>query len=597
VQSCSKSPACAHVRGPGVPPAVERESHIAATLRDPHGIPIHRYGEIDGRLFLDMRLVEGADLGAVLAQEGGLAPARAVAVVEQLASALDAAHADGLVHRDVKPSNTLLTGGDFAYLVDFGIARSISENASGPLTRTGAAVGTLAYMAPERFGPGRPDRLVDVYSLACLLHEVLTGRRPFPDLDFAALLSAHIHRPPPAPSAGRPDLVAFDEVVARGMAKDPMHRFATAGELAGAARLALAATSPELAASTHRDRAERASHPTAPHPITQRSPDAITNGLAAPRRRRTAVVFLAMAAVVLVVLALTQLIGPGGSQAGPGPATAAVPAAGSGHIALDGVEPVVLPAPPFDAVPARPTQTAADAGLTISSESPNQVIDQDRWLADIGIPDPRVLAAQAPAKVPRTFRGADLAQVIERPNVTFLLYALPVEQPDGFAPATILVAVDPVTDKPRYAFDFSRYTRAPFARPEDAAFVSQSVQWAEQVGGVLYVAHGHGTYAASSGGATGYITAVDVSTGDVLWHSSPLVSNASTFVATDERIIAGYGFTDEDDYLHILDSSTGRLLGSLPLRSGPEFVIRSDDELLVRCYDTDYRIRLGPPTP
>ena len=128
-----------------------REAQIVATLRHPHVIPVHGFGEIDGRLYLDMRLVEGSDLATVL-EAGPLPPERAVAIVEQVAGALEAAHDEGLVHRDVKPSNVLISRGsgsaDFAYLVDFGIARSVD---APTVTREDQPVGTLAYMAPERF--------------------------------------------------------------------------------------------------------------------------------------------------------------------------------------------------------------------------------------------------------------------------------------------------------------------------------------------------------------------------------------------------------------------------------------------------------------
>ena len=124
-----------------------REAHAAAGLNEPHVIPIHDFGEIDGRLYVTMRLIEGRDLGSILA-EGPLEPARAIRIIEQIGSALDAAHRIGLVHRDVKPSNILITEDDFAYLIDFGIARAAGETG---LTSTGATVGTWAYMAPERF--------------------------------------------------------------------------------------------------------------------------------------------------------------------------------------------------------------------------------------------------------------------------------------------------------------------------------------------------------------------------------------------------------------------------------------------------------------
>ncbi|MGY1746463.1 serine/threonine-protein kinase [Blastococcus sp. SYSU D00695] len=220
-----------------------REAHLAARLNEPHIVPIHRYGEIEGRLFLDMRLVPGRDVAAVLAEEGAMDPARAVSIVSQTARALDSAHADGLVHRDVKPSNVLVTGSgddEFVYLVDFGIARSTSDTGGPALTQTGAALGSFDYMAPERFLEKPIDKRVDVYALACVLFECLTARRPFTGDGLATLMYAHLNTEAPVPSAVRPGLPAkLDAVVRRGLAKDPDERYATCGELAAAARAAL----------------------------------------------------------------------------------------------------------------------------------------------------------------------------------------------------------------------------------------------------------------------------------------------------------------------------------------------------------------------
>ncbi|MCV6974424.1 protein kinase [Mycobacterium bourgelatii] len=214
-----------------------REANAAAGLNNPHVIPIHHFGEIDGRLYVDMRLVEGRDLQEVLRQ-GPLESARAVAIVEQVASALHAAHRIGLVHRDVKPSNVLLDDEDFAYLIDFGIARSTDETG---LTGTGNIIGTWAYLAPERISAGQLDPRSDVYALACVLHECLTGQQPYPASSLEQQISAHLTSPPPRPSQLRAGVPAqLDAVIAAGMAKDPDQRYATTKELARAAREAIA---------------------------------------------------------------------------------------------------------------------------------------------------------------------------------------------------------------------------------------------------------------------------------------------------------------------------------------------------------------------
>ncbi|MEV0066788.1 serine/threonine-protein kinase [Amycolatopsis sp. NPDC050768] len=225
-----------------------RESQVVARLREPHVIPIHAYGEIDGRLYLDMRLVEGQDLKDLIAV-GPLTAVRAAGLITQVASALDAAHADGLVHRDVKTSNILVTDGDFVYLVDFGIARSMS-GAVTSITGTGNVIGTLDYMAPERFGDKPLDGSVDVYALACVFYECLTGHRPFPVDGAVAQMGAHLTAPPPLLSAARRDLPrALDDVVSRGMAKESADRYPTAGAFAAAVTAALADASGPTALS------------------------------------------------------------------------------------------------------------------------------------------------------------------------------------------------------------------------------------------------------------------------------------------------------------------------------------------------------------
>ncbi|OBH84635.1 serine/threonine-protein kinase [Mycobacterium sp. E2989] len=216
---------------------MKREARTAGRLQEPHVVPIHDYGEIDGQMFVEMRLVEGTDLDSVLKRFGPLAPPRAVAIITQIASALDAAHAAGVMHRDVKPQNILVTRDDFAYLVDFGIASATTDE---KLTQLGTAVGTWKYMAPERFSNGEVTYRADIYALACVLYECLTGTPPYRADSASVLVSAHMMDPIPQPTALRPGIPkAFDAVITRGMAKKPEERYASAGDLALAAHEAL----------------------------------------------------------------------------------------------------------------------------------------------------------------------------------------------------------------------------------------------------------------------------------------------------------------------------------------------------------------------
>jgi serine/threonine protein kinase len=221
---------------PGYEHRFRREAYAAARLTEPHIIPIHEAGEIDGRLYLVMPIIGGIDVHSLLQRDGPMNPQRAAHVIGQLAAALDAAHAAGLVHRDVKPSNALMTNGDFTYLIDFGIAR---DGEATKVTKTGAIIGTLAYMAPERFTNGVADARADVYSLACMLHECLTGAQPYPGNSAEQQIAGHLTIDPPKPSRANPAVpAAFDDVIARGMAKKSAERFSSAGELAGAASAA-----------------------------------------------------------------------------------------------------------------------------------------------------------------------------------------------------------------------------------------------------------------------------------------------------------------------------------------------------------------------
>ncbi|MGH3868103.1 MAG: protein kinase domain-containing protein [Pseudonocardiaceae bacterium] len=220
-----------------------KECEIAAGLREIHVVPIQDYGEIDGRLYIDMLWVGGTNLSLLVRERGSLPVERAVAIVEQVAAALDAAHAENLVHRDVKSSNVLIAGADevgerdFVYLVGFGVAPiRVTDGEPSP-----TAVETWGYRAPEWLSPSPIDHRADVYSLACVLYEALTGRTPFELLgDRSFLMHAYLRTPPPRPSIQRPWIpVALDRVVACGMAKDPARRYPTAGALAAAARAVL----------------------------------------------------------------------------------------------------------------------------------------------------------------------------------------------------------------------------------------------------------------------------------------------------------------------------------------------------------------------
>src|SRR4051794_29400892 len=264
----------------------QRESKLAASIEHPNVIPVYEAGEHDGTLFLAMRFVDGTDLKSLLTREGRLEPLRAARFVGQIAAALDAAHAAGLVHRDVKPANALLASQDHVYLTDFGLTKRAASGSA--MTKTGQMVGTVDYVAPEQVEGGSVDARTDVYSLACVLYHLLTGRVPFDKPSEMAKLFAHVHEDPPRPSDSVPGSPgALDDVVWRGMAKEPTKRFLSAGDLG---RAALAAAEHKAPDAPERSvaRGEAAPTPIADAPTVQGvSPGAAGSGAEAAARAST----------------------------------------------------------------------------------------------------------------------------------------------------------------------------------------------------------------------------------------------------------------------------------------------------------------------
>ncbi|HEX4034791.1 MAG TPA: serine/threonine-protein kinase [Solirubrobacteraceae bacterium] len=222
----------------------KREIRLAASLNHPNIVGIHHAGEHEGMLYLAMDLVQGSNLTELIQRSGKLDPDRAVGILEQIASALDAAHEKGLVHRDVKPANVLVgveRGQEHAYLTDFGLAKRFDVPTA--LTVSGTVVGTVDYMPPEQITGHRADARSDVYAVGCVFFQMLTGKVPYAREHSVATLFAHVNDPPPAlegPVAGSHP--TFGPVIAKAMAKDPADRYLSAGDLARDAAAALEGT-------------------------------------------------------------------------------------------------------------------------------------------------------------------------------------------------------------------------------------------------------------------------------------------------------------------------------------------------------------------
>src|SRR5918997_5962202 len=220
-----------------------REARIAAALQHPNIVTVYDAGEVDGILYLAMQYIEGNDLSAILRADGRLRPYRAIDVCRQVASALDAAHASGLIHRDVKPANVLIEGRT-AFLTDFGLTKRL-EGTHAQLTRAGDVVGTIHYVAPEQIEGRRVSARSDVYSLGCLFYHCLAGQVPFAHDTDVAVIYAHLSEEPPRLSSLRPELPeGLDAVMAKALDKSPDRRFPSCGDMISAARAVIDAAGP-----------------------------------------------------------------------------------------------------------------------------------------------------------------------------------------------------------------------------------------------------------------------------------------------------------------------------------------------------------------
>jgi serine/threonine-protein kinase len=329
-----------------------REATAAAAIEHPHILPVYAAGESNGTLFMAMRLIDGRDLNEILRGSAELPLGRVERIVGQVGGALDAAHARGLVHRDVKPGNVLVTeqpdaeDADFCYLMDFGVSTWTASSAA-TITATGQMVGTANYMAPEQIEGGGVDGRTDLYSLGCVLYECLTGCAPFSGRNAPAILYGHLHEQAPAPSSLRSGLPpGVDSVIDRALRKAPEERYSSCRELSQALRAALTGATATMPAVT-------------PVATPSGSPEAPPSGR--PPGRATWIAVAAIATTFLVVATLVYL---GSRDRGPGqgPSSATRP-----QLIREGVQVIATDTAP----------SSTDAAGNVVTYVPANVIDGD----------------------------------------------------------------------------------------------------------------------------------------------------------------------------------------------------------------------------
>lgn len=257
----------------------------------------------------------------------------------------------------------------------------------------------------------------------------------------------------------------------------------------------------------------------------------------------------------------------------------------------------VLPAPPWSARLAQVNTKPTRLRLRQVSAKRNQIIDDAAWFKEHGLALPVYLVPNAhrnrkgdcPARTPTSFKGKMLISAIRLGGRLLLIYG------QDFASGRYLVITDEKLSTVQAALDFDAYVRGPKGKAGNKGFSYQALTWATVADGVLYVVTGHSTYASVTDGRNAYLTALDLGSGKLLWRSKPLVCNAQNFLVVEDAVICGYGFTDEPDHLMVLDRASGKVVQRLKLKTGPSFILRKEDRLLVRTYNMDYQFKIKRP--
>jgi YVTN family beta-propeller protein len=576
----------------------ERESELTASIEHPNVIPVYEAGEAEGRLFIAMRWVEGTDVRSVILSEGRLEPSRVVAIVEQVAAALDAAHRGGLVHRDVKPANVMLTathGQEHVYLTDFGLTKKTASATA--LTRTGHFVGTPDYMSPEQIKGERADARADVYALGCVLFHALTGRTPYERDSEVAKMYAHLNDPPPSAVETVPGTpVGLDAVITRALAKDADQRYPSAGDLGRASRAVLTGAAPSqpersLATGLAAPRAPETA-PTAPAPgaAATAPAGAATAPAAAPAPAATAPAGAATAPAAAPTAPAPTAPAPSPpaapratSQAPPRerPRRRAVPIAMAALLVLGATGGVLAAAGVFSGASKNESASAGDGSITFGdparSTRPKAVVTTDpraERAISVGAGADGVAVGAGMVWIANKHRNEvirldpDTRRLAGRTSVGL--------EPDSLAIGADSIWVTNTSSDSVSRIDLrtAKVTRTIPVGNEPEGIVASA--------GRIWVANG----------ADGTVTRINP-TGS---KPGPPVQVGAGPVQLAEAGDKTWVTTTEDDAVVALDSRTGNKVGSVPVAGSPRGIAFADGLLWVSASKADKIVAIDPAT-
>lgn len=635
-----------------VPDLVVKDTEAVADLRkevlrgmalmNPGIVRTHNFEKDEGGAGIVMEYIEGNSLAELKVNQpnGCFDPGQVLPWIEQLCSVLDYAHRDArIVHRDLKPRNIMITRDGRLKVADFGIAAQLSDTMSRH-SMEGISSGTLCYMSPQQALGKRPTELDDIHALGATIYELLTSKPPFFRGNHPAIYQQLLSVTPPSMAERRAEFEIggksaiperWEEVVASCLAKEPVDRPKSAGEVYRqlADGLSQSAPKPGPPPLVPPVPSAAAAVPVASPPVFSSPPPSApafssttsTSPRPAPTRSNGPLFLILgiLAAGFLLVVALAAGFyfassGPQKKEVTNSPSTSTPlasstpvperraqptpapvipapstpkpfveaapppppPAAPSFEAQVAQLHPVTLPAPSFTAFSSGP-HPVKKLALKQASVKQNAITDDAEWFAHNGLSHPDITPGDRsglPAAIPREMDGMRLTRAFPSGGGTLLLFS-----------PRFLVGVDKAS-RPLFAFDFASYAFSP--KTKDRSFSEQDLTSAAVVDDILYVAHGHRTYAKDSGGQNAYISAYSLSEQKMIWCSRPLVCNSNNFLVIGDVIVSGYGFTAEPDFLYQLNRWTGEVLDTIPVKSGPDYILKKGSQIFVRTYNLDY---------
>jgi serine/threonine protein kinase len=593
----------------------KNEARVMATLNHPNITRVIDFDEQPQHLCIVMEYLEGEDLSQKIKRNGALSDKHINEVFAQTLAAFQYAHDKGIVHRDIKPSNIFILPDGQVKILDFGIAKLFGQ--SNEMTQTGTQMGTPTYMSPEQVKADKTiDKRSDIYSLGVTLYYAVNGKAPYNSTTESQfdIFNKIVYETLPEITGNS----KYNGIIKKACEKNREERFQhcndwlsemnnpssahAAATPVGDDKTVIANKVTEDATQvqqTVKNTTNTSTQPTNEQPRvdnTKQEPQHKVNpssntssNLPQEKKSKTGLIIGIVGGVILLIIILVASSGPSEEEKIP---NYELPEQNSAYLLVgDSTKvpsPTLIETPNFNGIQLN-EESENNVVLSKVSSSPNEITDVDVWFNqnNLSLPTYKVYnefmneKGNVPEDVPNKINGLRITDGFSYIDGDIYFYG------KNFGDKSVVIITDKDKHSVKHCLDFSNFSISPKTVKGDEDYVYQSVNWAVIENDVLYISHGHSTYAKSSFGQNAYISAIDLTNYKILWTTDPLTSN-STFSLIGNSIICGYGFTDEPDYLFVIDKKNGRRVQKINVSSGPEYIIPKNNQLFVRTYNNNY---------